>query len=142
MKLFSLIIFLLILTHCSHSEYSRRLEFESIKMGMVKSEVLDSAGPPHWSDRNKGMDRWFYYLEPGDRQTEKVVYFKEGRVFRKGLRDQPLLTAEEAEEIKRPKVPLPKPFKPSMTEKQLRKAIKKEIKKNKRHKRKSQYETL
>ena len=107
-------------------------EFSSIQIGMAKSEVLEVAGPPHWSDRYKEFDRWTYYMKPENKQTERVVYFKNGKVFQKGERIRPLLTAEEAEVLKQPRPKEQKIFKPKLNEQQLRKVIKKEIKKKKK----------
>lgn len=133
----SLIFALSILSFVACSQSQRKQdEFSKIEMGMVKSEVLEVAGPPHWSDRKQEMDRWFYYMKPEDRQTERVVYFKDGKVFLKGLKKQPLLTAEEAEELKKPRQKKSTTeFKPRYNEAQLRKAVKKEVdKKSKKHK--------
>ena len=136
-----LLILIFMASACSSSQW-RQQEFSDIRMGMKKSEVIEVAGPPHWSDRYRGLDRWAYYLEPGDRQTERVVYFKDGKVLQKGERNKPLLSAEEADSIKEPRPAKQKPFKPSMTEDQLRKEIKKEIKKAKKTKKKPRYESL
>jgi outer membrane protein assembly factor BamE (lipoprotein component of BamABCDE complex) len=128
MRFLLVFIFLIVLNACATGDFRER-EFEEISIGMVKSEVLQTAGPPHWSDRNKGLDRWFYYMKPEDRQTERVVYFRKGRVVQKGERMKPLLTAEEVEELKDPPRKQQKPFKMKYTEDQLRQVIKKEIEK-------------
>ena len=131
MKSFLIFTVLFIVVGCSTPD--RKSEFAAIEIGMVKSEVLDAAGPPHWSDRQSigdhSYDRWFYYMEPEARQAERVVYFLKGKVFQKGERIKPALSAEEMEEIKKPRVKKPKAFTPSMSEEELRQAIKKEIKK-------------
>lgn len=111
-------------------------------MGMQKSEVMSVAGPPSWSNRVRSVDRWFYYMVPGDRQTVRVVYFRNGKVFRKGLRDKPALTAEEAEALKHPAPKDQKPFQPSLSEDELRQEIKKEIRKQESKSKKRKLETL
>ena len=111
-------------------------------MGMSKSKVLEVAGPPHWSDRHAGMDRWIYYMKPEDKQTEKVVYFRQGQVFQKGQRIKPVLTADEMDEINQPKPPTLKKFKPSMSESQVREAIKKEMRKQKKKKKNHKFESI
>lgn len=131
MKVLRWIIPLLVITSCN-SVGRRTQEFEKIELGMVKSEVLDVAGPPFWSDRYEGMDRWIYYMEPNTKQIEKVVYFKEGQVFQKGYREKPTLSAEEMEEIKKPRVKTStdeKTFTPKYSDEELRQIIKKEINK-------------
>lgn len=133
---------LLILNNCS-TQQKRVEEFEAIRIGMLKSEVLHTAGAPHWSDRYHDLDRWIYYLKPKDRQTERVVYFRNGKVVLKGERIKPTLTAEEAEAIKQPKPPTTtSSFKPSMTEEEVRAAIKKEIKKKEGKKKQPHFEEL
>ena len=117
----------LLIVSCS-SRDKRQEEFKNIEIGMVKSEVLDVAGPPYWSDRKNNEDRWIYYMDPEDKDTERIVYLKNNKVVRKGLRELPLLSAEEMEAIKKERPDL-KPHKPSVSEEELREIIKKEIEK-------------
>ena len=107
---------------------TRQDEFNQVQIGMTKPEVIEVLGSPSWSDRKEGEDRWIYFLDPQDRSSERLVYFKEGIVSRKGLRDKPTLTAEEMEAIKKDR---PKTYthQPSVSENELRKIIKKEIEK-------------
>ena len=144
MKILFLIFSLLLLTTLTACQQAkkRHQEFSSIEMGMLKSEVLDVAGSPHWSDRHMNMDRWIYYLEPGKKQTERVVYFKNGQVFQKGQRIKPLLSAEEMEDIKKPRSPRTTEFQPSMDEEQLRRVIKKEIQKSKKNRKNPNFEAI
>ncbi len=141
---YSLIIILVFALVACASPNERRLEdFEAIKTGMIKADVLEVAGPPHWSDRWQDHDRWMYYMVPDDRQTERVVYFKNGKVVLTGERIKPLLSAEEMDELKKPRSSQKnKDFKPSMSEDELRKAIKKEIEKQNKGKKKPKFETL
>ncbi len=133
---------LFVFSACSVTN-NRKAEFAAIEMGMVKSEVLEVAGPPHWSDRWKGHDRWIYYMVPEDRQTERVVYFRGGKVVLTGERIKPLLTAEEMDSLKEPRLKeSTKNFQPSMNEEELRKAIKKEIEKEDKKKPKPKFEKL
>lgn len=135
------VLVLFFLGACATPNERRQAEFDSIKVGMTKFEVIDKAGPPHWSDRWKGHDRWMYYMVPDDRQTERVVYFKEGQVVLTGERIQPLFSAEEVEEIKKPRVSKKaQDFKPTYNEEQLREVIKKEIEKENKGKKQPQVE--
>ena len=120
-------VFFLFPVSCSLTEI-RQQEFKNIKKGMTKSEVLGVAGDPHWSDRKNGKDRWFYYIDPHNRRTEKVVYFKKNRVIGKGYRNQP--SPEETDS----KLPgkssgHPGSKEPIPSEQELRELIKEEIKK-------------
>ena len=132
---------LLVFIGCSSAE-KRAQEFNNIEMGMSKSKVLEVAGPPHWSDRQAGMDRWIYYLKPEQRQTERVVYFRHGQVFQKGQRIKPLLSADELDQVNTPRAPKVKKFKPSMSEAQVREAIKKEMRKQKKKKKTHKFESI
>ena len=127
------------LTHCASRLEERRADFEAVEIGMVKSEVLDIAGPPYWSDHKDGHDRWMYYMKPEARQMEKIIYFKKGAVVRKGIREKPILTAEEMEEIKKPKQPEMEPFTPSYDKKELRKEVKEAVEKEEKQKKTKVY---
>ncbi len=61
----------------------------------------------------------------------------------KCLKPEPLLTAEEVEELNQPRSKQDlENFKPNMSEAELRKAIKKEIKKSEKKKSKPKYEVI
>lgn len=101
-------------------------DFADIQLGMTKAEVISATGAPYWSDRKRGEDRWIYYMNPKTREDERVVYFHNNKVVRKGERIKPILSAEEMEQIKRQRTKT-KPYKPKLSEEQLEKIIKKEI---------------
>ena len=124
-----MIVLLIIGSACS-SKDRRKNEYRKITMGMSKSEVLDTAGTPDWSDRRQGHDRWIYYLNPIRKEQERLVYFKDGVVVYKGDRIKPQLSAEEMDAIKKPRIQT-KPFKRSYSKKQLRRLIKKSIQEDK-----------
>ena len=141
MRPLTLVLSLLLLSACTSGK-KRQQEFESIQIGMVKSEVLEVAGPPHWSDRSGELDRWIYYMKPEDKQTERIIYFRRGKVFQKGLRKKPALTAEEMEQVKQPRV-IYKASKPSLSKSQLREVLKKEVEqKTPKKKKKTVYEKI
>ncbi len=116
--------FFFFLVSCNLIE-TRKQEFRNIKKNMTKSQVLGVAGSPHWSDRKGDHDRWFYYIDPHDRNTERVVYFKNNKVIKKGYRKKP---SEGPKLLKKDSVrsgsdePIP-------SEEELRELIKKEIRK-------------
>lgn len=139
--IFSLTSILIFLTSCQTPEQRLSRQFKAVELGMTKSQVLEVAGPPHWSDHNKGLDRWFYYMEPEARQSEQIVFFKQGKVSGKGQREKPTFTAEEEEQIKAPRPPKVD-FKPTYTEKQMRALIKKEIEKKEGKKKKAKKSKL
>jgi len=117
-------VFFFFLVSCNFIEI-REQEFKSIKKGMTKSQVLGMAGSPHWSDRKSGRDRWFYYMNPHDRNTERVVYFKNNKVVEKGYRKKP---SEKPELLKKDSV-RSNSDKSVPSEEELREIIKEEIRK-------------
>lgn len=137
-----LILLLLVSAGCASVKEKRVQEYEAIEIGMVKSQVIDLAGPPYWSDRKDGQDRWIYYMEPEDKSTERIVYFEDNKVVAKGLRKKPFLSADEMEEVKkdRPKKVI---YKQKVSDKELRRIIKKDIEKaEKKKKKKENYEPI
>lgn len=132
---------LLISLAACHTLNDRRQDYARVDVGMSKPQVMDTLGPPSWSDRRKGEDRWIYFLDPHDRTTERIVYFRDGIVTRKGPRDAPKLTAEEMEEIKAER-PLEMDHQPSLSDEELKKVIKKEIEEKEGRQKPSQFEKL
>lgn len=139
MKYF-LVLPLLLSLSCSVTT-QRQKNFAAIQVGMLKSEVLDIAGTPYWSDRKKNQDRWFYYINPEDKDTERVVYFRHNKVIQKGLRQKSLLTAEEMEQVK-VEPTQPKSHQPSISDQELRQMIRKEIKKQDKKKKNDNFEKI
>ena len=125
-------IFLFIVLGCQ-SKPPVKQAFQELKLGALKGDVLETMGSPVRSTRKKGVDRWYYYLTPEASKSIRVLHFKKGVLVYKGEPVKPLLTADEMEEIKQQykhqgqgkKI---KPFKRSVSDKQLKKIIKKEIK--------------
>lgn len=107
---------------------SRTEEFNQVRVGMSKQDVIETLGSPSWSERKEGEDLWIYFLDPQDRSKEKIVYFADGMVVGKGDRKTPAITAEEADALKEPRS-TPYRHTPSLSEKELRESIKKEVEK-------------
>ncbi len=123
---FLLRLFFCFLAGCNLAEI-RKQELGNIKNSMTKSEVLGTVGPPHWSDWKNGQDRWFYYMDPHDRRTERIIYFENNKVVDKGYREN---TSSGEVEIPETDNPFHSPIiSPIISEKELRKLIKEEIKK-------------
>jgi outer membrane protein assembly factor BamE (lipoprotein component of BamABCDE complex) len=106
---------------------SREEEFGQVEIGMSKAQVIETLGSPSWSDRKNEEDRWIYFLDPHDRNSERIVYFQNNLVVRKGLRDEPALSAEERDSLKEPR-PVNYQIQPRGKD-ELRKSIKKEVEK-------------
>ncbi|MDX9730669.1 MAG: outer membrane protein assembly factor BamE [Bdellovibrionales bacterium] len=78
----------------------RYKEFEDIRVGMSKGEVLSAAGNPSYSKRWQGKDRWTYILHdhPEGKRTREV-HFEEGHVIYIGISPKPTISAEEQDVI-------------------------------------------
>jgi outer membrane protein assembly factor BamE (lipoprotein component of BamABCDE complex) len=82
-----------ILSGCQHPRYR---EFESVKTGMSKDQVLETAGGPSISDRKEGQDRWTYKLyDHPDGPTVREIYFLNGVATYIGPKPLPLVSAEQ-----------------------------------------------
>jgi outer membrane protein assembly factor BamE (lipoprotein component of BamABCDE complex) len=75
----------------------REKEFDAVKVGMAKDQVLNAAGNPTVSRRWKGMDRWIYFYPSAD--TSKEVHFLEGKVVYAGGAYQPPVSASEQDRL-------------------------------------------
>lgn len=58
--------------------------FERIKRGMPKYDVLELLGTPRRSERVKGQDHWTYVFHTKTGYVERVVLFEDGKVIYAG----------------------------------------------------------
>ena len=137
--LISLLLTLLVGCQSSHR---RQNEFNSIEMGMRKRDVLNIAGNPRHTDRKSGTDRWYYYLIQDDPESQRVIHFKNSKVIYKGQRTEPRLTAEEADSIKAPRDTKIQPYIRSLSDKELKDLIKKDLRKKTKKKIKPRFEEI
>jgi outer membrane protein assembly factor BamE len=73
-----LLIFLFMISMLSACQSNPKKQFESLKMGMEKTDVLEEMGTPWTTTRLHGKDRWIYvYYDDGIRY-EKEVHFLNG----------------------------------------------------------------
>jgi outer membrane protein assembly factor BamE (lipoprotein component of BamABCDE complex) len=88
-------ICLMSLTACQSTRYK---DFQSIREGWGKDEVLEAAGPPNRSKRFNGKDRWIYvFKNKNSVSTVREVHFSAGHVVYVGAAVEPEQTAEEAD---------------------------------------------
>lgn len=71
-------------------------QFDEIKPGMEKAEVLALMGSPNQTIRAHGKDRWFYNFYENRIRFEKEVQFFEGNAVYVGERWQPPVTQSAA----------------------------------------------
>jgi len=89
----------LILTLAS-CQTPRHKEFDRVRLGMLKTDVIDVAGGPTRSQRWQGRDRWIYQYEPGpSQQLTREVHFVDGKVIYAGPPIAPAVSAEEQDRI-------------------------------------------
>jgi outer membrane protein assembly factor BamE (lipoprotein component of BamABCDE complex) len=122
------VLILSLLVSCQ-SPQKRIDEFNKVHIGMVKSEVIAVAGHPYWSDRKMGQDRWIYFMNPKDREDERIVYFENNKVVEMGLRNQSLFSADELEQIKSQNTKQ-NTYKIKFSDKELKIILQKEVEKN------------
>ncbi len=70
-------------------------QFERIKVGMEKDEVLSLMDSPQRTQRWHGMDRWTYIFYNEDQRQEKEVHFADGHANYVGDHPKPEMSAEE-----------------------------------------------
>ncbi|MBO9668685.1 MAG: outer membrane protein assembly factor BamE [Bdellovibrio sp.] len=64
-------------------------EFNELKPGMEKDDVLSHMGSPNQTQRFHGKDRWYYVFYDKDMRFEKEVHFFEGNAIYIGDTWQP-----------------------------------------------------
>lgn len=74
-------------------------QFEKIKTGMDKGQVLELMNSPQQTDRKSGIDRWTYIYYNDEVREEKQVHFAEGLVTYVGAPVQPAVSAEEQDAL-------------------------------------------
>lgn len=77
-------------------ETSMVRQFEGVKMGMEKTEVLALMGRPNQTQRAHGKDRWFYNFYDNQIRFQKEVQFFEGNAIYIGDVWQPPVTQSAA----------------------------------------------
>lgn len=86
----------LALTAC---QTSRLKEFESVKLGMTKSEVLEATGNPTVTRRWQGKDRWIYKFAADDIESVREVHFENGSAVYVGEKVKPAVSAAEQDRL-------------------------------------------
>lgn len=82
----------LLLTSCVTPKSKR---IETIRVGMLKDEVLEAAGSPTTFARSQGRDRWIYRVVKGSDITSTEVQFVSGKAVYVGPPPTPALSADE-----------------------------------------------
>lgn len=96
-KLPLVLLFIFVLSGCQTSRYR---EFEKIKGGMSKGEVLSAIGGPNRTQRWHGRDRWEYtlYGHP-DGDLVREVHFEDGVSTYIGPAIKPAVSADLQDQI-------------------------------------------
>lgn len=76
----------LLLTACQTNMVK---QFEQVKPGMEKDDVLDLLGSPRQTQRFHGKDRWYYVFYEDRIRFEKEVHFFEGNAIYVGNKWEP-----------------------------------------------------
>ncbi|MCB0377349.1 MAG: outer membrane protein assembly factor BamE [Bdellovibrionales bacterium] len=132
------LLILLVLAGCQ-THLNRKESFAQIETQMHKSDVLSIIGDPDFTDRKDSVDRWHYYMIPNQRGERMEVHFRKGKVIYKGEAIPPQLTPEEAESINKPQL---KPYERTVSDEELEKIIKEDLRKERKGKKPSTYEDI
>lgn len=68
---------LVALTGCATSQIQR---LENVKVGMDKTEVLETAGNPKYTQRKNSADIWVYIYYVGEKKFERGLRFENSRL--------------------------------------------------------------
>lgn len=74
-KIVAFVVLALLLSGCQTNMLK---EFDDVKAGMDKDDVLNIMGSPRSTQRFHGKDRWRYTIYNSNMRYEKEVHFKEG----------------------------------------------------------------
>ena len=93
--LFNSIIILLMAFLTTSCVTPKEKRVSTIRVGMLKDEVLEAAGSPTTFARYQGKDRWIYRIEKGSDIVTIEVQFTNGKAIYVGSPPTPSLSAEE-----------------------------------------------
>lgn len=97
LQTFTLLLFVLTLSSCQTPRFR---EFENVKVGMSKEQVLEAAGGPSARDRRAGMDRWTYNIyDHPEGKTVREVHFLNGVATYVGPKPVPIISAEQQDHL-------------------------------------------
>lgn len=74
-----LLLILLTISTLSACQSKPIRQFEELKPGMEKNQVLETMGTPWTVTRLHGKDRWFYIFYDDGVRLEKEVHFLDGK---------------------------------------------------------------
>lgn len=74
-------------------------DFQKLKVGMEKPEVVDIMGSPQRTQRWRGLDRWTYIYYEREMREEKEVHFDQGKASYVGAKYVPPVSAEQQDAI-------------------------------------------
>lgn len=74
-------------------------QYDKLKVGMDKGDVLDIMGSPKRSERWHGQDRWTYSFYQENQLYDKEVHFLEGKATYVGELWRPQISADEQDRL-------------------------------------------
>lgn len=74
-------------------------DFQKLKPGMEKAQVLDIMGSPQRTQRWRGLDRWTYIFYDQELREEREVHFDQGKASYIGAKHVPTVSAEQQDAI-------------------------------------------
>jgi outer membrane protein assembly factor BamE len=97
--LFPLLILVSSFLFSACSSLTKLEQFNTLKPGMEKHDVLEVMGGPDRRQRIHGSDRWTYLIYDQNIRNEKVVEFNEGIATHVGDRVPPAVSAGEQDSL-------------------------------------------
>ncbi len=100
MKQFQIILFSLLIVYINTACQTRTLkQFEQIKQGMEKDQILEIMGSPQKTSRVNSTDKWNYIFYDQENKYNKEIHFVEGISTYIGDPILPPITAEKQDQI-------------------------------------------
>ncbi len=97
LEVFTLLLVLLAVSSCQTPRFR---EFENVKVGMSKEQVLETAGGPSARERRSGMDRWTYNIyDHPEGIAVRAVHFLNGVATYVGPKPIPAISAEQQDRL-------------------------------------------
>jgi outer membrane protein assembly factor BamE (lipoprotein component of BamABCDE complex) len=84
----------LVLSFCLGCQTNELKQYEKIKLGMDKADVIEIMGSPQQTARHQSKDSWVYKFQQDKQWHEREVLFSEGKTVYVG---DPLKPGEDIE---------------------------------------------
>jgi hypothetical protein len=91
-------VFLIVMLTLNGCVTPAKTDFEKIKPGLYKFDVIDIMGVPDATYRRDGNDRWIFRYFENNQSVTKEVHFTESKVIYSGDPVKPEVSADEQDQ--------------------------------------------